>query len=105
MQNGCPVESLTQELTKKGEDHTELAGQTLRAQLDWVTEQFHLLGRPDAEPSGHQFIATLQGSSLLTNTLGRPEILLEQVERLKAWVQITGCGLCQTKVPCEAAIP
>ncbi len=90
--HGCPVGSLSQELSKKGDGHAELAGQTLRAQLDWVTEQFRLLGRADAELLGHQFIATLQGSSLLANTLNRPEVLIEQVERLKQWVQSFSAG-------------
>lgn len=83
--HGCPVGSLSQELSKHGD--SELAGQTLRAQLTWVGRQFRLLGCADAEQLARQFIATLQGGSLLANSLNQPEVLLEQVEQLKDWLQ------------------
>ncbi len=84
--HGCPVGSLSQELCKKSE-YGAIAVQTLRAQLHWVTEQFRLLDPPNAEQLGTRFISSLQGSSLLAHSLNEPEVLLDQIEYLKSWVQ------------------
>lgn len=84
--HGCPVGSLSQELSKK-EDATEIAKQPLKAQLDWVTQQFRLLCPDRAEKSGRQFIVSLQGASLLASSLNDADILLDQIEQLKSWIQ------------------
>lgn len=83
--HGCPVGSLSQELSKK----VGLAGmaQPLKSQLDWVTQQFRLLCPNSAETSGRQFIVSLQGASLLANSLNDPDILLDQIEQLSSWIQ------------------
>lgn len=86
-ERGCPVGSLSQELCKEGETATDLASETLKAQIDWVSAQFLALGEEEAAPLGHQFIATLQGASLLAHAMNRSEVLLDQVERLKDWVR------------------
>lgn len=83
--HGCPVGSLCQELSKKSA-YGDLAIQTLQAQLDWVTEQFHHLGCSDPEPLGRYFIATLQGASLLANSLNQPAVIEEQAQQLTQWL-------------------
>ena len=85
--HGCPVGSLSQELNKTSSNSSDLAHSTLKVQVDWVTEQFHLMGKKDAKALGHQFIATLQGASLLANALSQSEVLVEQAENVKKWVQ------------------
>jgi len=83
--HGCPVGSLLQELSKKP-DSSDLATQTLQAQLNWVIEQFHQLGCDDPEPLGRHFVASLQGASLLANTLNQPSVIIEQSEQLIQWL-------------------
>lgn len=85
--HGCPVGSLSQELSKKS-DYGDLATQTLQAQLDWVTEQFRQLGCCDSEPLGRHFIATLQGASLLATTLNQPSVIQEQAQQLTQWLSV-----------------
>jgi TetR/AcrR family transcriptional regulator, transcriptional repressor for nem operon len=85
VRHGCPVGSLSQELSKK-EDSAAMAN-PLKTQLDWVTQQFQLLCPDSAEKSGRKFIVSLQGASLLANSLNDPDILLDQIEQLKCWIQ------------------
>lgn len=85
--HGCPVGSLAQELSKTSGAQADLASKPLRAQIDWVTEQFRLLDKENAQALAHQFIATLQGASLLANSLNQSEILTEQVGQVKVWLK------------------
>ncbi len=85
---GCPVGSLAQELAK-GEGRSPLADRidaTLREKLDWVIEQFHLMGRADAEELGMQAFATVQGSMELTYALHDPKVIGTQIRRLREWL-------------------
>lgn len=83
-QRGCPVGSLCQELHKDDHPLADQADRLLKAQLAWLTAQFHAMGRPDAEDLGIHFTVTLQGTSLLSSTLGDPAIVDREVARLKA---------------------
>ncbi len=83
---GCPVGSLSQELSKKTETPLDDSLNLLKNYVDWASEQFRLMGKQDAIALGRQFIATLQGASLLANALNDPEVFVEQAERVKDWV-------------------
>lgn len=84
--HGCPVGSLSQELNKFGDVNASLATKPLNAQLEWVTEQFRQMGREDATAMGRQFISALQGASLLANALNESDVLVEQIGRIRGWV-------------------
>lgn len=84
--HGCPVGSLAQELNKNSGCQPDLASKPLRAQLDWVTTQFQLLNKTNANDLAYQFIATLQGASLLANALNQKDILVSQVDQVKVWL-------------------
>lgn len=84
--HGCPVGSLTQELNKHSGPQADLAAKPLRAQLGWVTRQFEQIDNENAEPLAQQFIARLQGASLLANALNQPQILTEQVGQVQSWL-------------------
>jgi len=84
--HGCPVGSLAQELNKNSGAQAALASKPLRAQVDWVTEQFQLLNKENAPTLAHQFIARLQGASLLANSLNQSEILTCEVKQVKNWL-------------------
>ena len=83
---GCPVGSLCQELNNDRSSLSTLADRILRDNLEWVTEQFRHMGREDADQMGIQFVALMQGTSLLANSLHDASIVIPQVERAKAWL-------------------
>ncbi len=85
--HGCPVGSLAQELNKEHSPLAQQADHLLKAHLDWVRKQFRELDRTDADDLGLQMIATLQGVSLLCNTLRNPMIVDRQIKRLRAWLE------------------
>ncbi len=80
---GCSVGSLLQELNKASEVEPDIANKTIQAQIDWVTEQFRLMGKNNANELAHHFIATIQGGCLLTNSMKNPDMLHLQLKRLK----------------------
>lgn len=83
VEKGCPVGSLLQELNKSEEMEAGKVNTTIRAYLDWVTEQFRLLGKENPRARANSFIASLQGGYLLTNSLNDPEILTSQIRQLQ----------------------
>ena len=87
VRHGCPVGSLCQELSKDRTPLSDKADSILKLQLKWVTEQFRLMGKDDAMALGLQIITTLQGASLVANTLKDPGVVEGQVQRLKAWLR------------------
>jgi AcrR family transcriptional regulator len=80
---GCAVGSLLQELNKASEVEPDIANKTMLAQIDWVTEQFRLMGKDNAHELAHHFIATIQGSCLPANSMKNHEMLHLQLKRLK----------------------
>jgi AcrR family transcriptional regulator len=81
--HGCPFGSLAHELCKTDSPLADQARELIRAHLDWVTEQFRFLGKEDAADLGLQFIATVQGTSLLASTFCDPGIVERQMNVLK----------------------
>jgi AcrR family transcriptional regulator len=87
-EHGCPVGSLTQELTKKNRPLTRRAGAVFDLLIDWCAQQFQAMdGDGDPEALAVQLIASLQGASVLANALGRPDLLKAEIERLSRWVR------------------
>lgn len=84
--NGCPVGSLCQELNKEHSHLSDLSGQVLADQVTWVESQFRLLDRTDADQLARRFVAQLQGSILLANSLKDSSLLLEQITSLQQWL-------------------
>ncbi len=85
---GCPIGSLSQELSKTAENGLDDSLNLLKRYVDWASEQFQLMGRQDAKTLGRQFIANLQGASLLASALNDSEVFVEQVKRVKGWVEL-----------------
>lgn len=84
--NGCPVGSLCQELNKEQSHLSALSGQVLADQVKWVETQLALLEVNDASKLAQQFVAQLQGSILLANSLRDREVLIGQLETLEQWI-------------------
>ncbi len=86
-QYGCPVGSLCQELDKDKTALSRKADALLKRQLKWVTQQFRALGLKDAEKSGIQFIAAMQGAAVVASALNDGKTIEWEAARLKAWIE------------------
>ena len=81
--HGCPMGTLAVELDKRYEDGLDLAaGQVIRGLVDWVEQQYRLLGAADPEGLALTLVAAYQGMSLLSNALRDPEIMTREGARL-----------------------
>lgn len=84
-ESGCPIGGLCQELSKGeiGPLSSEIDG-LITLQLAWVTDQYQQMGKKEAKDLANEFIATVQGTVLLTSTLKNTDILGRQFKRMKA---------------------
>jgi AcrR family transcriptional regulator len=86
--SGCPVGNLCIELQKKGGTLARKARSLLADPLDWIEEQFRLLGkRADARGLAVHLLSAIQGASLLTNALRDTKVIGMEAERLKQWIR------------------
>ncbi len=83
---GCPIGSLCQELSKEDGPLAEQAGNILTMQLAWVQSQFEAMELENARALATELVTNLQGISLLANSLHDEELVLQQVGRLKNWI-------------------
>jgi AcrR family transcriptional regulator len=83
---GCRYGTLGSELAKQAEGADPLAALLMRIPLDWAEQQFRAMGRRDAHDLAVELVATYQGSALLSNTLGQPELMARQARRLERWI-------------------
>jgi len=84
--HGCPIGSLCQELDKGGSPLAEKADAVIKAQVAWVTEQFHLLGRANAAELARELVVGVHGASLVAHALRDPAVLGEKIRRLREWI-------------------
>jgi len=85
--SGCPIGGLCQELAKQGGSLADAAAKLLNDTMLWTEKQFHGMGMGDASRSlAVQFVATLQGNALLTNTFKDPKILAQLKPTLSDWI-------------------
>jgi AcrR family transcriptional regulator len=85
-QHGCRYGTLVSELAKRAEGSDPLAALLMRVPLDWAEQQFRAMGHRDAHDLAVQLFATFQGSALLSNALGQPELVARQARRLERWI-------------------
>jgi AcrR family transcriptional regulator len=83
---GCPQGTLCQELGKRDDDLGRRAAKLMTLTIDWAQEQFRLMGKRDARDLAIGLVASIQGTSLLTSSLGDPAILKRQAHRLARWI-------------------
>ena len=86
-EDGCPIGSLCQELSKEDGPLAEQASKILTFQLEWVERQFVAMGHDNAHALATELVTNLQGISLLANSLNDAEIVSQQVTRLKGWLE------------------
>ncbi|NNM86670.1 MAG: TetR/AcrR family transcriptional regulator [Phycisphaerales bacterium] len=81
--NGCPIGSLCQEFGKSEGALLRRIAAILSDQVMWIAEQFRLLNHADPQADALDFIARLQGSILLAQSLGKKNILAAAIQRLR----------------------
>lgn len=85
--HGCRYGTLSSELAKQAEGSDSLGGATLmRTMLDWAERQFRALGRRDARDLAVELVACYEGTAVLINALGQPELMAGQARRLRKWI-------------------
>ncbi len=85
---GCPVGSVTQELSKEGGALAKKAGAIFTLLLDWTAEQFKSLGySKEAQGLALQLMSSLQGATVVANALKDESLLTQELNRLVRWIQ------------------
>jgi AcrR family transcriptional regulator len=85
-QFGCPHGTLCSELEKKGRGDDHAAARLVETPIAWVQEQFRSMGRHDARALAVEFIASYQGTAMLTQALREPALLSREGRRLERWI-------------------
>jgi AcrR family transcriptional regulator len=85
-QYGCPHGTLSTELAKQAEEAGSLATALMQIQLVWAEQQFQAIGRRDAHDLAVELLVGYQGSAVLTNALGQPDLMARQARRLEKWI-------------------
>jgi AcrR family transcriptional regulator len=84
--SGCPIGSLSSELSKLHDSTSDHAAMMLRELLEFIERQFRELGRRDPAGLALTMMARIQGAALLANTLNDPGILRAEVRRIERWL-------------------
>ncbi|MGX9788216.1 TetR/AcrR family transcriptional regulator [Mycobacterium sp. MMS18-G62] len=82
-QYGCPHGSLCTELAKQAHGSGSVL---MQIQLDWAERQFRDMGRRDAHDLAVDLLVGYQGSAVLTNALGQPDLMSRRARRLEKWI-------------------
>jgi AcrR family transcriptional regulator len=83
---GCPHGGLSSELAKHADGPGSSASPLLQVQLDWAEQQFRAMGRRDSHDLAVELLVGYEGSAVLTNALGQPELMTRQARRLEKWI-------------------
>ena len=80
---GCPIGSLCQELDKTGESFAEDINALVRANLEWVRQQFSALNLDNARSLAIEFLSNIQGATLIANSLNDKSIILDRLAGIR----------------------
>jgi AcrR family transcriptional regulator len=84
---GCPVGTLTTELSKLEHGALRSAAEIFTLFRSWLREQFAALGRADdADDLAMHVLAASQGIATVSNAYRDPEFVRREVDRLCTWV-------------------
>lgn len=83
--HGCPIGTLCTELANSGTSHP-LTAPLMQTLVDWAEQQFRAMGRRDAHDLALELMIAYQGSTVLTNALGQPDLMAREARRLEKWI-------------------
>jgi AcrR family transcriptional regulator len=84
--HGCPLGTLCTELARNSGESHPLTASLMQTLLDWTEQQFHAMGRRDARDLALELVIAYEGSAVLTNALGQPELMAREARRLEKWI-------------------
>jgi hypothetical protein len=86
---GCPIGSLSQEISKQKGALSKKIIMLVNMILCWIKDQFVKLGFTENSSYRYSlfFFSSLQGMCLLTNTLSNPNIIKNQSDHLMNWIK------------------
>jgi TetR/AcrR family transcriptional repressor of nem operon len=84
--NGCPLGTLSVELSDHGEGLERQAAKLFHELIGWSEKQFREIGVRNPREHALNLISTVQGAALLSNAFRDSEILVAQVRRLERWI-------------------
>jgi TetR/AcrR family transcriptional regulator, transcriptional repressor for nem operon len=85
-QYGCPFGTLCSELAKHADGSDPTAAALIQISLDWTEGQFRAMGRRDAHDLAVELVVALQGTTVLGNALGQPDLVARQTRRIERWI-------------------
>jgi TetR/AcrR family transcriptional regulator, transcriptional repressor for nem operon len=85
-EHGCPLGSLCWELDKRVTPSSFTVGELMLLPIEWAETQFKCMGRRDARDLALDLIAAYEGSALLANTMGDPNLLVGAARRIGNWI-------------------
>jgi TetR/AcrR family transcriptional regulator, transcriptional repressor for nem operon len=83
---GCQYGTLCTDLVKHTGGVNPHAARLMETLVDWAAAQFRAMGRRDAPDLAVQFVAAYQGSAVVSNALGQPDLMARQVRRIERWI-------------------
>lgn len=90
---GCPLGSLSAELSKEEGDWPGRGKRLLGGPMGWMARQFAAMGFGEsADDLALQLQSSLQGASLLAQSLREPELLVRECRRLQGWLRELATG-------------
>ena len=82
---GCPFGTLSSELAKHA-DGPDPSAALMQVSLDWAERQFRAMGRRDEHDLAVELVAAIQGTAVLGNALGQPDLMARQARRVTRWI-------------------
>lgn len=83
---GCPMGTLSAELCKSGHVLKERAQALLEMIREWIATQLQGIGREDAPELAREILTRSQGVTLLAHAYGDHRLLVEEMARVRHWV-------------------
>jgi AcrR family transcriptional regulator len=83
---GCPMGTLSAELCKSGHPLRERAQALLEMIGAWIATQLLAVGRDDASELAREILTRSQGVTLLAHAYGDHHLLVEEMARVRHWV-------------------
>jgi len=85
---GCPIGTLCTELHKEDGPLAKQSTVLFAEMLVWLKTQFEALSKgADSQGLAVHLLSTLQGAAVVAHTLGDPEIVVMETERLRRWIR------------------
>jgi AcrR family transcriptional regulator len=85
--HGCPYASLAHRLRDEESHLADDAGALLRLYLEFLQNQFGLLGVNDPELAARDLMTRLYGAFSLSNAMNAPELLQQTLLQLARWLE------------------